>query len=525
ILVADKDSRIIMSNLRAAEIFGYSSQEMLGMDLAKVIPQSKRHQHQHSVKKYWDTPQSRPKHQLSNLKGLKASGEEISLDISLNPVQIVSGTYVVAHIVDQSEKGELQSNLISKKNLLEALVEYAVDGIITINSRGIIETLNPAAAKLFGYEPAEIVGENISKLMPEPHQSSHDAYINHYHKTGEAKIIGIGREVEGRKKDGSLFPFYLSVSKVETTEGHFFAGIVHDLSEQKAAENELRQYSIDLEQRVEARTSALAEAIQGLKKEIQERSLAEEALRLSEAETQEALMKERELNELKSRFVSMASHEFRTPLATILSSMNLLERYQEQGFSEKQDKHIQRIKSNVKHLTDVLNDFLSLSKLEEGRVQVVPQKVDIVSLIQEFKEDIETQLKEGQRILYQHEEKVQEILLDPKLLHNILINLLSNAVKYSPEHSQIELKSVLEDEHLFIEVKDQGMGIPQDEIHHMFERFFRARNSSHIQGTGLGLSIVKLHVEMMGGMIEVKSGLNEGTVFSLTFPRNIYTHE
>lgn len=525
ILVSDQDSRIVMANARTGELFEYDPQEMLGMKLDELIPGQYRKGHRAQVDSFWQSPEPRKKDSVKRLNGLTRTGKEMPLDISLNPIKIDAGSYVIAHIVDQTEKGKIQNSLDDNENLLSALIENAVDGVITISPTGIVGSMNPAAALLFGYDKEEVIGRNIKMLMPEPHHSAHDGYLDNYHKTGRAKIVGIGREVEGKRKDGSLFPFYLSVSKVETHAGHFYAGIVHDLSEQKAFENELKKYSEELEQRVEARTSALAQAINGLKKEIQERKTIEEALRLSEAETQEALKKERELNELKSRFVSMASHEFRTPLATILSSMNLLEKYQNTEYANRRDKHINRIKSNVKNLTAILNDFLSLSKLEEGRVELETEEFDIRSLAQEVCEDIETQTKDGQIIEYQHEGLEEEVQLDPKLTQNILINLLSNAVKYSAENTQIQLLSKLTKDSLFLKVIDRGMGIPEEEMQHLFERFFRAKNASNIQGTGLGLSIVKRHVELMNGEIEAKSKLNEGTEFSIRFPRKVKANE
>lgn len=521
ILVSDKDARIVMVNTRTAHIFCYDKDEMIGMSVHQLIPEAKRPEHQKLVNGYLSSPRIRQKKEKNHLKGITGLGKEISLDISLNPISIDSGNYTVAHIIDQSERGEIKQSLLERENLLYAVIENAVDGIISIDTRGIVTAMNPAAARLFGYAKEEVSGKNVSMLMPEPHRSDHDKYLDNYEKSGEAKIIGIGREVQGRRKDGSLFPFYLSVSKIEMAEGHFYAGIVHDLTEQKDAENALRKYSEDLEQRVEARTSALAQAIKGLEREIQERKSVEEALILSQSETQKALKKERELNELKSRFVSMASHEFRTPLATILSSMNLLEKYQDPAFEDRRGKHMNRIKSNVKNLTAILNDFLSLSKLEEGKVGVHVEEIDICILAEEVKEDLKVQVKKGQQIDYQHTGTESTLSSDARLLQNILINLLSNAVKYSPEDSLVEFSTRMDTENLYVRVADVGIGIPEEELPMMFERFFRAKNATNIQGTGLGLSIVKRHVELMQGEINVKSVLNKGTEFNLRFPRSL----
>ncbi|MBC7418681.1 MAG: PAS domain S-box protein, partial [Pedobacter sp.] len=183
--------------------------------------------------------------------------------------------------------------------MLKAIIENAIDGIITINTEGIVQSMNPAATHLFGYEPHEIIGNNISLLMPEPDKSAHDGYLRRYHKTGVPHIIGIGREVTGLRKDGSFFPFRLAISEVVLENRRMYAGFVHDLSKQKVAEKQLKIYTTQLELLVEERTIELKKLVQ----RVQDAS----------AEVSLSLEKEKELNQMKSRFVSMASHEFRTP--------------------------------------------------------------------------------------------------------------------------------------------------------------------------------------------------------------------
>ncbi|MDX2248087.1 MAG: PAS domain-containing sensor histidine kinase [Bacteroidia bacterium] len=415
-----------------------------------------------------------------------------------------------------------EKSLIRNKNLLIALIESAVDGIIIISKIGFIESANPAAEKLFGYHEGELLGKKINLLMPEPFYSRHDGYIQNYLNTGQKKIIGIGREVTGLKKDGTTFPFYLSVSEVDHGEEKIFAGIIHDLTQQKEAEAELKKYSEKLEQRVEARTEALAQAINELEIEIKERKQAEQTLIQHQKKIQMALEKERELNELKSRFVSMASHEFRTPLATILSSISLVTRYEGKEQEDKREKHINRIKSNVHHLTNILNDFLSLSKLEEGVVEINPVAFDFVQWINDLIEELEEHKKEGQQFLYSHQGTENQVELDPHLMKNILFNLVSNAIKYSAEDKKIGIYSQITEDRLILKIEDEGMGIPDTDQPYMFERFFRAKNATNIQGTGLGLSIVKRYIELMHGHISFSSIYGKGTIFTLQLPRKLF---
>ena len=290
---------------------------------------------------------------------------------------------------------------------------------------------------------------------------------------------------------------------------------------------EIRLLNQELEKRVAARTEALSMAMQRmeqtnqeLEKEINERKQAEAALKDSQEELKQALLKEKDLNELKSRFVSMASHEFRTPLATILSSVNLIERYTDESQQLKREKHINRIKSNVQHLTGVLNDFLSLSKLEEGRVRYDPRKFDIREFGEELQEEMQVLTKPGQEIQLALNGPQNQVELDPALLKNILFNLLSNAIKYSPEGAPIELVIAPQPDELLISVTDHGIGIPEEEKVHVFTRFFRAKNASHIAGTGLGLNIVRQYVTLMKGTIQFKSESGKGTTFTVCFPQH-----
>lgn len=242
---------------------------------------------------------------------------------------------------------------------------------------------------------------------------------------------------------------------------------------------------------------------------ISELKKAEDGLRV-------ALDKERELGELKSRFVSMASHEFRTPLSTILTSAYLLSKYTTTEDQPKRDRHLERIISSVNTLTDILNDFLSLGKMEEGKISVRPVAINIKEFINSVINEILPVEKKGQSISYSHVGK-ETVTLDKALLKQIVINLLSNAIKFSTDTSQIQVKTVRDTKTFMVTVKDHGIGISPEDQKHLFERFFRGANALNIQGTGLGLHIVARYAELMNGKVSFASQLEKGTDFTVTF--------
>lgn len=236
-----------------------------------------------------------------------------------------------------------------------------------------------------------------------------------------------------------------------------------------------------------------------------------------EEDLHRVIAKEKDLVELKSRFVTMASHEFRAPLGTILSSVFLLERYNDSGYEDKRAIHINRIKKTVNNLTEVLNDFLSIGKLEEGKVQAIPRQTDIVVAIKEVVKEMRSLKKPDQRIEYTARGPNRAVMLDSHLLHNTLMNLISNAIKYSPVNGIVSVVSELTCEQLLIYVIDHGLGILEEDQPHIFESFFRSRNATSIDGTGLGLHIVKKYVELMHGSIDFTSDEN-GTTFKVLIP-------
>jgi len=387
--------------------------------------------------------------------------------------------------------------------LLKAIIENSNEGIITIDDSGIIESINPGALKLFNYHSDEVIGKNISVLMPEPYKSQHDNYISKYLKTGKRNIIGIGREVLGQKKDGTTFPFWLSISEVNYENRKIFTGFVQDLTKQKEAEEKLWQYTEELEKIVRERTEDLHRVV--------------EKLENARDNVSQSLQKEKELNQLKSQFVSMASHEFRTPLGSIQLSASLINKYAEKKDLDGIYKHTAKIRNSVDLLTNILNDFLSLDRLEGGKITAHHKDFNLVKFSEEIIEEMQPMAKQNQHIVYQHTGSSGMVNLDPHLLKNAITNLISNAIKYSGENTFIEFSTYITDDQCIIEVRDNGIGIPEADQKHLLEPFFRANNTGKIPGTGLGLNIVMQYAHLMNGEITWKSKLDEGTVFTLTF--------
>ena len=390
------------------------------------------------------------------------------------------------------------------KQGLDALFLYATEGILVANDKGDIVRTNPSAEKLFGYETGELIGKKIEVLIPKRVSDKHIGYREKYGQNPHARSMGAGMNLFGLKKDGTEIPVEISLSPYSNAEGKFVIAFIVDITIRKEAEEKLKNYSAELEKQVKNRTMILEEAIQELEK--------------TKKDLNNSLNKEKELNELKTRFVSMASHEFRTPLTTMLSSLSLVTKYGEQNDKDNQVKHVGKIKTAINNLTDILNDFLSVSKLEEGRVEYMPEEINLKSFVGEIITEMQSMAISEQLITHKHLGNAMASV-DVKLLRNILFNLISNAIKFSPEGGTIEVNINVTDAAIKIAITDSGIGITKEDQKHLFERFFRAHNATHIQGTGLGLNIVARYAELMNATIDFESEENKGTTFTITIPQ------
>lgn len=400
---------------------------------------------------------------------------------------------------------------------LKEIFQSMMEGFVVVDKEGTILVVNPIAERMFGYESGELIGKRMEMLLPERYRGHHVHLRNTFNNQPSPRRMGLGRDLTGIRKDGMEFPLEISLS-YSNVGGTFIAiAFISDITLRKRAEESLRQseeqlivYATELEKKVKSRTEDLNTSIHKLEKEVAERIRAEE-------EVLKALNKERELNEMKSKFVSIASHEFRTPLSTILSSISLIEQYRKAGQLDKIDKHINRARASANHMTSILNDFLSVGKLEEGKVEIIREQVDIRELFVDITEEIRLILKPGQRI-EMNCSSAATTYTDSRMLRNVLFNLLSNASKYSEPEKVIRLTCSSTENNLTVIIQDEGIGIPEEDQRHLFERFFRASNVINIQGTGLGLNIVKRYLDLLNGSITFASEYGKGSTFTIQLP-------
>jgi len=417
------------------------------------------------------------------LTGLKKSGKQFPVEISLNHFKSNGSTYAIALITDNTNRKIAEKKIVELNEKLEQRVRERTEQL----SKS--EQLYNTIARNFPDGTINVFDKNLNYVFVEGKELSKLGVTSEL-LIGTNYIERLPKEIAAQVEEHLKDVFEDNTCSFELTlkENHYLL----DAVPLKNSNGEIDQILV-IEKNVTTNKNA-------------------------ENEMKKSLKKERELNSMKSRFVSIASHEFRTPLGTILSSASLIARYTSAEQQTQRNKHISKIKSSVGNLTSILNDFLSLEKLEAGKINCVMEDFDIIRLCELIIEDMFGLLKEKQKIVYHHIGDKTMVCLDKKLIANALLNLLSNASKYSHNNQSIYLTTQLEKNILTVIVRDEGIGIPKDEQEHLFDRFFRAHNATNIQGTGLGLNITKKYVELMNGSISVSSEEGEGTSVSIEIP-------
>jgi PAS domain S-box-containing protein len=400
---------------------------------------------------------------------------------------------------------------------MTSLFENSTEGIILTGREGKIVLANPSAERMFGYTSSELIGQPIEVLIPDQYRPHHHKLREGFYEDPSNRAMGHGRDLYGKRKDASNIPVEVSLSHYRKNNELFVIVFIVDITQRKIIEQnmieqqyqlekitaQIRKLNAELEVKVEERTMILKEALQRLEQ--------------SQKELSDALDKEKQLNEIKSRFVSMASHEFRTPLSTVLSSASLLEKYKTTEEQDKRTRHIDKIKNSVRHLNDILEDFLSLGKLDEGKVNTAISDFDLKEFVHDTVEEMKGLVKKDQQLAIDYKGDLL-IHSDKKLLKNIIFNLLTNAIKFSKETSPVSIRINVSDRRAVISVIDEGIGIGKEDQDHLFTSFFRGVNAANIAGTGLGLHIVKRYTDLLKGNVHLQSELNKGTTVTVDIP-------
>ncbi|MCI1188641.1 PAS domain S-box protein [Hymenobacter sp. DH14] len=495
-------------NTAGYQLLGYSSAQALYDDPARTL------RARHLTPAEWDELRERvlrDGYYAVEMELRRQSGDTFWAHVELTCLWVEEQAYFVVHLTDTTPLHVAEHRLAESMGRFEAVVSHATIGIVMCNRAGDIVLANDKARQLFGYPDNTLLHQRIEALVPAAIGRYHEQLRESFHARPAMRAMGHNRDLLARRHDGSEFPVEVSLSYFQLDGELFVVAYIIDITAKKEAEQELHaqhrrvaQLNAELEQKVADRTQALGATLNQLEQRTRELS--------------QALAAEQELGELKTRFVSMASHEFRTPLTAVLTSVMLLEKYTETEQQAQRQRHLNRIRTSVKHLTDILEEFLSVGRLEDGRLPLNRAELALAPLVHEAVAEVTGLRKPGQRIELALAPGLPPLWQDASLLRKVLANLLSNALKYSAENTTVAVRATLEDQWLRLTVQDQGIGIAPDDQERLFQRFFRARNAANLPGTGLGLYIVARYVELLGGTVALRSELGAGTTVTITLP-------
>ncbi|SHF75404.1 PAS/PAC sensor signal transduction histidine kinase [Salegentibacter echinorum] len=402
--------------------------------------------------------------------------------------------------------------LNENEKIFDTLFEAASEGVIVVNDQQIIVSANLATLNMFGYQKKDLLGKDLNILIPMKYKHKHPKHFKGFMKDGKKRQMGHGKgELYGVKKDGTQFPVEAGLNPFQIDGESYVMSLIVDISARKEHQKRIKELNNELEGKIKVRTQELRHTVKSLEEEITKRREAEKRITL-------ALKQEKELSELKTSFLSLVSHEFKTPLSGILTSATLAGKYTKEEQQEKRDKHLTTIKNKVQYLNNILNDFLSLERLESGNVNYKYTAFSLNKLVNEVIYNANVTLKYGQEIVYKKDMEDVILYQDERILELVLSNLIGNSIKYSPEDSTIYFRIFPKKNRIIFEVEDEGIGIPKKDQKNIFERYFRAKNALLDQGTGIGLNIVKVHVENMGGSIVFESEENKGSKFTVELP-------
>lgn len=418
------------------------------------------------------------------------------------------------------ENNMLKMSIAESEQLHQSVVEHSLDGTIIINKENQIVYANDEISNITKYDIDELIELNFLDIVSDSTRVSVKDQLTNLFKDS---VDDYRFEIDIYNKEGLLRITLVSCSFVKEFQGQNSLIIqMLDITEIKEAEKRMLQINKELEQRVKDRTKKLEEAANELRVEVAVRKKAEDELREAKEEVQAALDKEKELNQLKTRFISMISHEYRTPLTVIMTSTYLVEQFYEGTKTEEFNKFLGKIRTSVDSMTKMLEEVLEIGKADSGKNQIIPQKMDILSLVNEVIEEIKVVDKDKHKFDLNFTLDDNVIISDEKSLIHILQNLIGNAAKYSPDSDLVKINIYDHKDTIEIQVIDEGIGIPKEDQEFLFQSFHRAQNVGTISGTGLGLAIVKRSVDAIDGKIAVDSKVGVGSKFILEIPKDIY---
>jgi len=411
-------------------------------------------------------------------------------------------------------KHQMEQQLREREQWLATTLKSIGDAVITTDSQGSITFMNPVAEALTSWKQEEVLGSNLAQVFQTINEKTREVVENPaVVALREGVTVGLENHTLLITKEGNEIPIDDSAAPIKNDVGNILGAVLvfHDVTEQQQIKAILERTNEELEIRVTESTAQLRQANEQLRAEIAQRKHLESELLL-------ALEKERELNELKSRIVATVSHEYRTPLTTILSSTEMLQQYGSRWTEDRKQKHFQRIQASVKYLTKLVNDVLFVNQAEAESLEFNPVPLDVEQVASGLVEEFHLQAVGQHTINFECQGVSTNPLLDERLIESMLRNLLSNAIKYSPQGSQVLFELVFERDAVVFRVSDQGIGIPSADQTKLFNAFFRGSNVGTTAGVGLGLLIVKECVDLHGGEILVESEVGVGTKFTVTLP-------
>jgi len=515
VITIDAEGIVLTFNRSCERLFGYRASEILGCNVKRLMPAPYCDEHDEYLAKCKRAPNHKIIGVHREVTGKRKDGTTFPMDLSLGEISDGSSRQFVGVVRDITDRKRMEQSLRDSEEQYRTVLETAIDGVIMIDSVGNIRMYNHSCERMFGFSVAEVVGANVKLLMPSPYYDEHDSYLLRYAQSRERHVIGRGREVIGRRRDGTTFPIDLSVGETRLGGNIFFVGILRDISAIKAADEALRQSEAQLQQRVGESEEA--------RRKLETQNVEMERL---VADNQRAWEAAHVASERKSEFLAAMSHEIRTPMNGVLGILELLDRGE---LETSQRELVQTARSCAEGLLRIINDILDFSKLEAGEVRIERTPFHPRSLLEEIRAVLMHAAVEKNIVLEVDRRGMEDrwFVSDPTRLRQILLNLVGNAVKFTEAGGvwigytyRASEQGNPATQMLRFTVRDTGIGIPKRERSRLFERFTQgdASTTRRYGGTGLGLSICRQLVEHMGGEIGFDSTENEGSLFWFTTP-------